>query len=87
MKSIYYAHSHVSYVCAAWGQNLNSKHCLNLLQKKAMQVIIFTFFDAHTLPIFAKLNIIKFPEIQSVEGTTQGDPTAMGLPLYHSCSC
>ena len=52
-----------------------------------MQIIIFTFFDAHTLPIFAKLNIIKFPEIQSVEGTTQGDPTAMGLPLYHSCSC
>ena len=33
IKSIYYAifHSHFSYVCAAWGQNLNRKHCINLL--------------------------------------------------------
>ena len=30
-----------------------------------MWIIIFTFFDAHTLPIFAKLNIIKFPELVS----------------------
>ena len=38
IKSIYYAifHSHLSYVCTAWGQNLNSKHHINLLQKKAM---------------------------------------------------
>ena len=65
IKSIYYAifHSHLSYVCTAWGQNLNSKHHINLLQKKAMQIISFASFDAHTLPIFAKLNIIKFPDL------------------------
>ena len=64
-KSIYYAifHSHLSYVCTAWGQNLNSKHHINLLQKKAMQIISFTSFNAHTIPIFAKLNIITFPDL------------------------
>ena len=66
-KSISYAifHSHLSYVCPAWGQNLNSKHRINLLQKKAMRIISFAPFDAHTLPIFAKLNIIKFPDLIS----------------------
>ena len=67
IKSIYYAivHSHLSHVCTAWGQNLNSKHRINLLQKKAMQIISFASFDDHTLPIFAKLNIIKFLDLIS----------------------
>ena len=53
IKSSYYAIfiSHVSYVCAAWGHNLNPKHRINLLQKKAMQVISFTRYDTHTLPV------------------------------------
>ena len=68
IKSIYYAifHSHLSYVCTAWGQNLNSKHRINLLQKKAMRIITFASFDAHTLPKFAKLNITKFPDLISI---------------------
>ena len=67
IKSIYYTifHSHLSYVCTAWGQNLNSKQRINLLQKKAMRVTGFASFDAHTLLIFAKLNIIKFPDLTS----------------------
>ena len=67
IKSIYYAifHSHLSYVCTAWGQNLNSKHHINLLQKKARQIISFASFHAHTLPIFTKLNKIKFPDLIS----------------------
>ena len=36
-----------------------------LLQKKAMRIISFASFNAHTLPIFAKLNIIKFPDLLS----------------------
>ena len=61
IKSIYYAifNSHLSYVCT-WGQNLNPKHCRNLLQKKHMWIICFACYDAHSLPIFVKLNIIKF---------------------------
>ena len=67
IKSIYYAifHSHLSYVCTAWGQNLNSKHHINLLQKNVMQIISFGSFNAHTLPIFVKLSIIKFPDLIS----------------------
>ena len=68
IKSIYYAifHSHLSYICTAWGQNLNPKHRINLLEKKAIQIISFTQNDAHTLPIFAKLNIIKFSDLISL---------------------
>ena len=68
IKSIYYAifHSHLSYVCTAWGQNLNSKHRINLLQKKTLQIISFAQYYAHTLPIFAKLNIINFSDLISL---------------------
>ena len=34
-------------------QNLNPKHHINLVQKKAIQIISFAPYDAHTLPIFA----------------------------------
>ena len=68
IKSIYYVifHSNLSYVCTAWGQNLNPKHPINLLQKKAIRIISFAQYDAHTLPIFAKLNIIKFSDLISL---------------------
>ena len=68
LKSIYYAifHCHLSYVCTTWGQNLNPKHRISLLQKKAMRIISFAHYDAHNLPIFAKLNIIKFFDLISL---------------------
>ena len=68
VKSIYYAifHSHLSYICAAWGQNLNPKYRINLLKKKATQIISFAQYDAHTLSIFEKLNIIKFSDLNSL---------------------
>ena len=54
IKLIYYAifHSHLSYVCTAWSQNLNPKHRINLLQKKAIRIISFAQYDAHTLHQF-----------------------------------
>ena len=68
IKSIYYtiSYSHLSYFCTAWGQNLNPKHSINLLQKKAMRKISFVRYGAHTLPIFAKLNIITFSDLISL---------------------
>ena len=68
IKSIYYAvfHSHLLYVCTTWCQNLNPKHRTSLLQKKAMRIISFAHHDAHTLPIFSKLNIIKFSDLISL---------------------
>ena len=41
-------------------QNLNSKHCINLLQKMAMWIISFISIIVHILPIFTKSNVIKF---------------------------
>ena len=68
IKSIYYAifRSNLSFVCTAWGQNLNIKHRINLLQEKAMEIIIFACYDSHTLPTFAESNIIKFSDIISL---------------------
>ena len=65
---MYYAifHFHLLYVCTAWGQNLNPKHRTNLLQNKAIQIISFAQYDAHTLPIFAKLHVIKFSDLISL---------------------
>ena len=65
IKSVYYAifHSHLSYVCTAWGKNLNPKHCINLLQQKDIQIISFAQYDAHTIPISAKLNITMFSDL------------------------
>ena len=59
-------HSYLSYFCTAWGPNLNPKHCIMLLQKKAMQIISFARYDAHILPILVKLNIIKFHHLISL---------------------
>ena len=58
IKSICYAifHPHLSYVCTAWGQNLNTKHNIKLLQKKDMAIISFTHYDAHTLPILMQIH-------------------------------
>ena len=55
IKSIYYAifHSHLTFACTAWDQNLNSKHHKSLLQKKAIQMISFASFDAQKLTIFS----------------------------------
>ena len=70
IKSIYYAfffHSNFSCGCTAWDRNdLNPKHPISLLQKRAMQVISFARYDAHTLPIFGKLNIINFSDLISL---------------------
>ena len=68
IKSIYYTifHFHLSYVCNACDQNLNPKHGINLLQKKVIRIISFAQYDAHTLPIFTKLNIIRFSDLISL---------------------
>ena len=64
-KSIYYAifRSHISYVCTAWGQNLNSKHHINLLQEKAMRIISFAF-SIETFPFLAYVAVV----VDSIQG-------------------
>ena len=65
IKSVYYAilHSNLLCVCTAWGQELNSKQRINLLQKRAMRIINFASFAAHILPVSAELKINKFLDL------------------------
>ena len=42
-----------------------SKHCINSIKKKTMQIISLACFDAHILPMFTKLRIIKFLDLIS----------------------
>ena len=42
-----------------------SKHCLNSIKKKTMQIISLASFDAHILPMFTELRIIKFLDLIS----------------------
>ena len=87
IKSVYYAIfcSHLSCVCTAWGQNLNPKHCISLLQKKAVQIISFACYDAHALPILAKLNIIKFSDIILLCNCSSINILLLSLLQFFSC--
>ena len=62
IKSIYYAilHSHICLVLHGvkiW--------TLNITLKKAIQIIGFASFSAHTLQIFAELKVIRFADLIS----------------------
>ena len=53
-------HSHLSYSVNSWAVNINQcKRILNL-QKKAVRLITFSEFDAHSLPLFTQLRILSF---------------------------
>lgn len=62
LKNIYYAtfSSNLLYGSQVWAQSLQSvtdKICL--LQRKAIRIMSFSTFNAHSGPLFKKLNIIK----------------------------
>ena len=65
LKQIYYSqfHSHISYGCQVWGFKINSISKTFLLQKKAIRLMSFANKDAHTDPLFKKLEIIKLQDI------------------------
>jgi len=47
-----------------WGSSYpTSQKPLHILQKKAMRIITFSKFDAHSTPIFKYLTIIKLPDL------------------------
>ena len=51
------------YGIIAWGSSYpTSQKPLHILQKKAMRIITFSKFDAHSSPIFKYLTIIKLPD-------------------------
>ena len=64
LLSIYYAlfHSHLSYSANVWALNNNSTKRILNLQKKAVRLMTFSEFNAHSLPLFTQLRILSFPD-------------------------
>ena len=66
LKSVYYAlfHSNITYCLPIW--SVTSKKNINLiskLQKKAIRLITNSKYNAHTEPLFKKLNILPFEDL------------------------
>ena len=52
-----------SYGCIVWGNTYDHNiKPLQIIQRKAMRLITFSKFDAHTSPLFAKLNLVKLQD-------------------------
>ena len=65
---IYYGqfHSHLSYGCQLWGQNPNKISQTFILKKKAVRLISFAHFQAHTDPLFKTLKMLKVMDIVKI---------------------
>ena len=52
-----------SYGCIVWGNTYDHNiKPLQIIQRKAMRLITFSKFDAHTSPLFAKLNLVRLQD-------------------------
>ena len=62
LLSLYYAlfHSHLSYATNVWALNASSTKRILNLQKKAVRLMTFSDFDAHSLPLFTQLRMLSF---------------------------
>ena len=65
LLQIYYGqfYSHLTYGCQLWGQNENAIRQTIILQKKAVRLISFSLYEAHSSPLFKKLKLLKLPDI------------------------
>lgn len=52
--------SHLNYCLIVWGSNT---HSLAILQKKALRIMTFSKFRAHTEPLFKDLSMLKLPDL------------------------
>ena len=70
LLSIYYAifSSHMIFGCQTWGLNSSTSHFKKIitLQKRAMRIMTFSQFNAHTEPLFKKLGILKMKDPMSL---------------------
>ena len=66
LVSIYHAlfASHMTYGCQIWGQNEKNLLFVQItrLQKRAIRLITFSPYDAHTDPLFKELKILKLED-------------------------
>ena len=65
MKHIYYYqfYSHLTYGCQLWGQKENEIDQTITLQKKAIRLITFSHYQAHSSPLFKELGLLKLTDI------------------------
>ena len=68
LRSTYFAifHSHLNYVCIAWRLTRFPQQSV-YSPKKALKIMNFALFNAHTTPLFKNCNILKFVDIINVE--------------------
>ena len=61
LMQIYYGqfYSHLIYGCQLWGQNENHIDQTITLQKKAVRLITFSDYQAHSSPLFKKLKLLN----------------------------
>lgn len=60
-------HSHLNYACIASGLTRSSHYKKSILQKKALRILNFASFNAHTTLLFKNCTILKFIGIINVE--------------------
>ena len=60
-------HSHLNYVCITWGLKRFPQQKMSILQNKALKIMNFGPFNAHTKPLFKNCNILKSADIINVE--------------------
>ena len=69
LRCTYFAifHSHLNYVCIAWGLTRFPQQKVSILQKKALRIMNFVPFHVHTTPLFKNCNVLNFADIINVE--------------------
>ena len=65
LTQIYYGqfYSHLTYGCQLWGQNENAIAHIITQQKKAIRLMSFAHYQAHSSPLFKNLNVLKLTDI------------------------
>ena len=54
----------LTYGCMVWGNNyITNIKPIEILQKRTIRITTYTKVDAHTTPLFAKLNLLKLQDI------------------------
>ena len=69
LRSTYFSifHSHLNYVCLAWGLTRFPQQNVSILQKKTLRMMNFAIFNAHATPLFKNCNVLKFSDLTNVE--------------------
>ena len=69
LRSFYFGifHSHLNYVCIAWGFTRFPQQKVSILQKKALGIMNFPSFNVHVTPLFKNCNVLKFADTKNVE--------------------